>query len=160
MSKRRAVRLTSKRRPPQPAPAPRSLVLGQLPQCRADERVSLRRACDLAPGDASDTVLDENPQGYHLEQLLQLTLQAVANERQLLVEFRLGEGSEAPSEQLLTSWLESGDLVEALCTGHTARPLLQAKDKTYRRQVKAVQVGDETAQLDTIGDFAGASMSM
>src|SRR5262249_18782543 len=41
-------------------------------------------------------VLDESAQGYHLEQRLQVTLQAAANERQILVEFRLGEGSEAP----------------------------------------------------------------
>jgi len=104
-------------------------------------------------------VLDESPQGYHLEQRLQVTLQAAANERQLLIEFRLGEGSEAPSEQLLTAWLESGDLVEALCTGLTARPFVQQRDKTYRRQGKAVQVGDETAHLDTMVVFAGASMA-
>jgi hypothetical protein len=104
-------------------------------------------------------VLDESPQGYHLEQRLQVTLQAAANERQLMVEFRIGEGSEAPSEQLLTAWLESGELVEALCTGLTARPFMQSKDKTYRRQGKAVQVGDETAYLDTMVVFAGASMS-
>jgi hypothetical protein len=104
-------------------------------------------------------VLDDSPQGYHLEQRLQVTLQAAANERQLMIEFRLGEGSDAPSEQLLNTWLESGDLVEALCTGLTARPFVQNKDKTYRRQGKAVQVGEETAHLDTMVVFAGASMS-
>ncbi len=104
-------------------------------------------------------VLDESPQGYHLEQRLQVRLQAAANDRQLMIEFRLGEGSEAPSEQLLTAWLESGDVVEALCTGLSARPFVQHKDKTYRRQGKAVQVGDETAHLDTMVVFAGASMS-
>jgi hypothetical protein len=104
-------------------------------------------------------ILDESEQGFHLEQRLQVTLQAAANERQLMIEFRLGEGSDAPSEQLLNTWLESGDLVEALCTGLTARPFVQNKDKTYRRQGKAVQVGDETAHLDTMVVFAGASMS-
>ena len=104
-------------------------------------------------------VLDESAQGFHLEQRLQVTLQAAANERQLMIEYRLGEGSDAPSEQLLNAWLESGDLVEALCTGLTARPFIQNKDKTYRRQGKAVQVGDETAHLDTMVVFAGASMS-
>ncbi|HEV2460837.1 MAG TPA: hypothetical protein VGS80_20995 [Ktedonobacterales bacterium] len=104
-------------------------------------------------------VLDESAQGFHLEQRLQVTLQAAANERQLMIEYRLGEGSDAPSEQLLNAWLESGDLVEALCTGLTARPFIQNKDKTYRRQGKAVQVGDETAHLDTMIVFAGASMS-
>jgi hypothetical protein len=104
-------------------------------------------------------VLDESEQGFHLEQRLQVTLQAAANERQLMIEFRLGEGSDAPSEQLLTTWLESGELVEALCTGLTARPFMQNKDKTYRRQGKAVQVGEETAYLDTMVVFAGASMA-
>src|SRR5258708_14525550 len=104
-------------------------------------------------------VLDDSEQGFHLEQRLQVTLQAAANERQLMIEFRLGEGSDAPSEQLLNAWLESGDLVEALCTGLTARPFVQNKDKTYRRQGKAVQVGEETAHLDTMVVFAGASMS-
>jgi hypothetical protein len=104
-------------------------------------------------------ILDESAQGFHLEQRLQVTLQAAANERQLMIEFRLGEGSEAPSEQLLNQWLESGDLVEALCTGLTARPFKQDKDKTYRRQGKAVQVGDETVHLDTMVVFAGASMA-
>jgi hypothetical protein len=104
-------------------------------------------------------VLDESPQGYHLEQRLQVTLLAAANDRQLMIEFRLGDGSEAPSEQVLTSWLESGDVVEALCTGLSARPFVQSKDKTYRRQGKAIQVGDATAHLDTMVVFAGASMS-
>jgi hypothetical protein len=104
-------------------------------------------------------VPDESEQGYHTEQRLQVTLQAAANERQLMIEFRLGEGAEAPSEQLLNTWLESGDLVEALCTGLTARPFKQDKDKTYRRQGKAVQVGDETVHLDTMVVFAGASMA-
>src|SRR5258708_9871380 len=37
-------------------------------------------------------------------------------------------------------------------------PFVQNKDKTYRRQGKAVQVGEETAHLDTMVVFAGASM--
>src|SRR5258708_22535465 len=105
-------------------------------------------------------VPDESEQGFHLEQRLQVTLQAAANERQLMIEFRLGEGSEAPSEQLLNAGLESGDLVEALCTGLTARRFKQDKDKTYRRQGKAVQVGEETVHLDTMVVFAGASMAL
>jgi hypothetical protein len=105
-------------------------------------------------------VPDESEQGYHTEQRLQVTLQAAANERQqFMIEFRLGEGSDAPSEHVLNTWLESGDLVEALCTGLTARPFKQDKDKTYRRQGKAVQVGDETVHLDTMVVFAGASMA-
>src|SRR5258708_40284122 len=102
-------------------------------------------------------VPDESTQGFHLEQRLQVTLQAAANERQLMIEFRLGEGSETPSEQLLNSWLEAGDLVEALCTGLTARPFKQDKDKTYRRQGKAVKGGHETVHLVTMLGFAAAS---
>ena len=105
-------------------------------------------------------VLDDSEQGFHLEQRLQVTLQAAANERQLMIEFRTGEGSDAPAEALLNQWLESGDLVEALCTGLTARPFMQNRDKTYRRQGKEVKVGDETAYLDTMVVFAGASMSL
>ena len=105
-------------------------------------------------------VLDESEQGFHLEQRFQVTLQAAANERQLMIEFRTGEGSDAPTEQLLNAWLESGDLVEALCTGLTARPFMQNKDKIYRRQGKEVKVGDETAYLDTMVVFSDASMSL
>ncbi len=77
-----------------------------------------------------------------------------------MIEFRTGEGSDAPAEQLLNQWLESGELVEELCTGLTARPFMQNKDKTYRRQGKEVKVHDETAYLDTMVVFAGASMSL
>jgi hypothetical protein len=105
-------------------------------------------------------VPDDSEQGYHLEQRLQVTLQAAANERQqFMIEFRLGEGSDAPSEQVLNAWLESGDLVEALCTGLTARPFKQQEDKTYRRKGKEVKVGEETIHLDTMVVFAGASMA-
>ena len=64
-----------------------------------------------------------------------------------------------PPRALFNQWLESGDLVEALCTGLTARPFMQNKDKTPRRQGKEVKVGDEIAYLDTMVVFAGASMS-
>ncbi len=48
-------------------------------------------------------ILDDSEQGFHLEQRLQVTLQSAANERQLMIEFRLGEGSYAPAEQLLNT---------------------------------------------------------
>jgi hypothetical protein len=104
-------------------------------------------------------VLDDSAQGFHLEQRLQVTLQSAANERQLMVEFRTGEGSDAPAESLLNTWLETGELVEALCTGLTARPFMQQKDKQYRRQGKAIQIGEATAHIDTMVVFAGASMA-
>jgi hypothetical protein len=104
-------------------------------------------------------ILDESEQGFHLEQRLQVTLQSAANERQLMIEFRTGEGSDAPSEQLLNTWLESGELVEALCSGLTARPFKQDESKTYQRKGKEIQVGEETAHIDTMVVFAGAAMA-
>jgi hypothetical protein len=104
-------------------------------------------------------VLDDSEQGFHLEQRLLVTLQSTANERQLMIEFRTGEGSDAPAEQLLNQWLESGELVEALCSGLTARPFKQDESKTYQRKGKEIQVGDETAHIDTMVAFAGAAMA-
>ncbi len=104
-------------------------------------------------------VYDDSPQGYHLEERLQATLQSAADERQLMLEFRLGEGSAAPSEQLLSRWLEEGELVVALCTGLSARPFVQKEDKTYRRQGREVQIGEETAHLDAMVVLTGQSMT-
>ena len=57
---------------------------------------------------------DADPKGYRIEQRLQVTLKLAANERQqYTVEFRLGDESQAPSTDLLTKWLESGELVQA-----------------------------------------------
>jgi hypothetical protein len=53
---------------------------------------------------------DADPKGYRIEQRLQVTLKLAANERQqYTVEFRLGDESQAPSTELLTKWLESGE---------------------------------------------------
>src|SRR5689334_14596793 len=68
-------------------------------------------------------VLDESaPQGYRIEQRLQVTIKAASNEQTQTVEFRLGDESASPSEEQLTKWLESGELVQAFCTGLSARP--------------------------------------
>jgi hypothetical protein len=104
-------------------------------------------------------VLDESqPDGYRLEQRLQVTIKSAADERQVTVEFRPGEGSDAPSEQQLNAWLESGDTVQAFCTGLAARPFVHQEGKTYRTRGKEVQIGDAKASLDTFVVFAGFAM--
>jgi hypothetical protein len=62
-------------------------------------------------------------------------------------------------EGLLNKWLESGELVQAFCTGLAARPFVHAKDKTYQRRGRQVQLGDQMAELDAFVVFAGASMT-
>jgi hypothetical protein len=105
-------------------------------------------------------VLDETqPKGYRVEQRLQVTLKAASNERTYTVEFRLDQDSQAPSEQLLDQWIESGELVQAFCTGLTARPFVHQAGKTYRSRGKAVQIGEATANLDSFVVFAGHSMA-
>jgi hypothetical protein len=103
---------------------------------------------------------DSEPQGYRIEERLQLIQALASNERQqYTVEFRLGDDSQAPSTELLNTWLESGELVQTFCTGLAARPFVHAKDKTYQRRGRQVQVGDQTAELDAFVVFAGASMA-
>jgi hypothetical protein len=105
-------------------------------------------------------VLDETrPEGYRLEQRLQVGIKTAADERQVTIEFRLGDDSDAPAEQLLNSWLESGELVQAFCTGLTARPFVHREGKTYRSRGKEVQIGEAKASLDAFVVFAGFAMS-
>jgi hypothetical protein len=106
-------------------------------------------------------VLDDTaPKGYRIEQRLQVTLKLAANERQqYTVEFRLGDESQAPSTDLLTKWLESGEVVQAYCAGLAARPFVHSKDKTYQRRGRAVQIGEQTAELDAFVVFAGSAMA-
>ncbi|HEV8191026.1 MAG TPA: hypothetical protein VGP82_06025 [Ktedonobacterales bacterium] len=77
-----------------------------------------------------------------------------ADERQITVEFRLGDGSDAPAEQQLNAWLETGELVQAFCTGLAARPFVHREGKTYRTRGKEVQIGDAKAALDAFVVFA------
>ena len=103
---------------------------------------------------------DADPKGYRIEQRLQVTLKLAANKRQqYTVEFRLGDESQAPSTDLLTKWLESGELVQAYCAGLAARPFVHSKDKTYQRRGRQVQLGDQTAELDAFVVFAGSAMA-
>jgi hypothetical protein len=101
---------------------------------------------------------DTQPEGYRLEQRLQVTLKSAADERQITVEFRLGADSEAPAEQTLNTWLESGEIVQAFCTGLAARPFVHQEDKQYRTKGKEVQIGDKKAALDAFVVFAGFAM--
>jgi hypothetical protein len=104
---------------------------------------------------------DADPKGYRIEQRLQVTLKLAANERQqYTVEFRLGDESQAPSTDLLTKWLESGELVQAYCAGLAARPFVHSKEKTYQRRGRAVQIGEQTAELDAFVVFAGSAMAV
>ena len=83
---------------------------------------------------------DADPKGYRIEQRLQVTLKLAANERQqYTVEFRLGDESQAPSTDLLTKWLESGELVQAYCAGLAARPFVhsQGEDLPASRSCRA-----------------------
>jgi hypothetical protein len=105
-------------------------------------------------------VIDESvPAGYRMEQRLQVGLKTAADERQITVEFRLGDGSDAPAEQQLNAWLETGELVQAFCTGLAARPFVHREGKTYRTRGKEVQIGDAKAALDAFVVFAGFAMS-
>jgi hypothetical protein len=104
---------------------------------------------------------DADPKGYRIEQRLQVTLKLAANERQqYTVEFRLGDESQAPSTDLLTKWLESGELVQAYCAGLAARPFVHSKEKTYQRRGRTVQIGEQTAELDAFVVFAGSAMAL
>ncbi len=100
-------------------------------------------------------ILDDSEQGYHLEERLQVTLKSAVDERQLMIEFRLGDTSATPSEQVLAKWLEEDELVAALCTGISARPSVQKQDKSSRREA---QVGEQTAHPDGMVVLAGQTM--
>lgn len=102
---------------------------------------------------------DTQKEGYRLEQRLQVMLKSAVDERQVTVEFRLGDDSEAPAEQTLNAWLESGEIVQAFCTGLAARPFVHQEGKTYRTRGKQVQIGDEKAALDAFVVFAGFAMA-
>jgi hypothetical protein len=103
---------------------------------------------------------ESEPTGGRRDDRLQVTLELASNEKTVTVEFRLGEGSEAPAEGQLTKWLEDGELVQAFCTGCTAKPFLHRPDKTYRNAGKEVEVADGvTAELDAFVVFAGVSMA-
>src|SRR5215472_11166274 len=105
-------------------------------------------------------VLDETaPNGYRVEQRLQVTVKAASNEQTQTVEFRLGDESQAPGEEQLTKWLESGETVQAFCTGLSARPFLHQEGKVYRSRGREVRIGEATASLDAFVVLAGVSMA-
>jgi hypothetical protein len=106
-------------------------------------------------------VLDATqPKGFRVEQRLQVTLKAAANDEQYTIEFRLGsEDDQAPSEEQLNSWIDGGELVQAICTSLAARPFVHQEGKTYRTRGKEVQIGEQKAALDSFIVFAGVSMA-
>ncbi len=108
-------------------------------------------------------VLDDTAaDGYRIEQRLQVSLKAASNEKPFTIEFRLGadgQSGDAPSESQLTQWIESGELVQAFCSGLSARPFVHQPEKQYRTRGKEVQIGAETAALDAFVVFAGVGMA-
>lgn len=108
-------------------------------------------------------VLDETEQGYHLEQRLQVSGKSAADEKQIMVEFQIGEHyPETPGEGELTKWMEDGELLHAFCLNVVARPFAQKEDeesrKKYRRVGKEVKIGDTIAHLDTMIVYNGYRM--
>ena len=88
-------------------------------------------------------ILDDSDQGYHLEEHLQVTLKSAIDEQPLLIEFRLGDTSTAPSEQVLSTWLVEDEMVAAMCTGVSARSVAL-------KQRREAQGDEHTARTDTI----------
>ena len=108
-------------------------------------------------------ILDDTPQGYHLEERLQVSGKSAADEKQVMVEFNLGtEYPDTPGEDRLTEWLESGELLHAYCLNVVARPFVQKEDeesrKKYRRVGKEVLIDDKIAHLDTMIVFNGYTL--
>ncbi|GEM_PF-1663272 len=109
-------------------------------------------------------VLDDNePTGVRIEQRMQVSLKAASDEAVLTIEFRPGSdgrfGGDAPAENLLTQWIESGDLIQAFCASVRSQPFQHKEGKTYRKKGKQIQVGNETVEMDTFVVFAGVSMA-
>jgi hypothetical protein len=96
-------------------------------------------------------ILDESEQGYHLEEHLQVTLKSAIDEQPLMIEFRLGDTSTAPSEQVLSTWLVEDELVAALCTGISTRSVAV-------KQRREAQGDEQTARTDTTVALSGQSM--
>jgi hypothetical protein len=103
-------------------------------------------------------VLDDSPQGYHLEDRLQVTVKSLANDKSYTVEFRLGAESDAPAEAQLIQWMESGEAVRVVCSGVTARPFVHQEGKQYRSRGSEKEINGTSAVLDTLIVFAGQSI--
>jgi hypothetical protein len=105
-------------------------------------------------------VLDESEQGYHLEDRLQVTVKSAANDKTTTIEFRIGEGSDAPAEQQLITWMEAGDLVRIVCSSVASRPFIHQEGKQYRSRGSEKEINGTTAVLDTLIVFAGQSIAL
>ncbi len=104
-----------------------------------------------------------DPKGVRIEQRLQVSLKSASDEDTLTIEFRPGTdgraSNDAPSEALLSQWIESGELVQAFCASVRAQPFQHKPGKTYRKKGKAIQVGAETVEMESFVVFAGVSMA-
>ena len=103
-------------------------------------------------------ILDDSPQGYHIEERLQVAVKSLANDKQFTVEFRLGDDSGAPGMDQLTAWAESGEPVRVVCSGVTARAFVHDPNKQYRSRGSVKQINGQETTLDTLIVFAGLSM--
>jgi hypothetical protein len=99
------------------------------------------------------------PKGYRIEHRMQVSLKSAVNERSFTVEFRLGDDSPAPSEQQLNTWLESGELVQAFCSGLSARPFFHQEGKNYGTRGTEREINGAKISLDAFVVFAGVSMA-
>lgn len=104
-------------------------------------------------------ILDDSPQGYHLEDRMQVTVKSAANDKTTTIEFRLGPDSDAPAEQQLIAWMEGGDLVRVVCSTVSARPFVHQDGKQYRSRGSEKEINGQTAVLDTLIVFAGQSIT-
>jgi hypothetical protein len=107
-------------------------------------------------------VLDlTQPKKVRIEQRLQVTLKAAANEQPYTIEFRPtgDDHDQTPTQDQLSRWIDEGELVQVNCTSLAARPFVHQEGKTYRSRGKEVQIGDEKAALDSFVIFAGVSMA-
>jgi hypothetical protein len=100
---------------------------------------------------------DAAPEGYHIEERLQIAGVALADERPITIEFRpSGDAADkTPSEQQLRQWMANREELHAFCLNATARPFVQKEGKDYRRVGKEVQIGELIAHLDSMLIYNG-----
>jgi hypothetical protein len=91
---------------------------------------------------------------------MQVTIKSAANDKTCTIEFRLGEGSDAPSEEQLIEWMESGKEVRVVCTTVAARPWVHQEGKQYRTQGSPKEINGVMVALDTIIVFSGQSIAL
>jgi hypothetical protein len=103
---------------------------------------------------------DESEKHYHLEERMQVSLRAPDNDKQYTIEFRLDEGSNAPTQAQVDDWIESGELLRVVCSGVSARAFAHQEGKQYRSRGSEKEINGQTVTLDTMVIFAGQSITL